>query len=141
MKLIKRDNGKINIADKTAAGIANGILKLQHLSAMGLQVLTKSWKQKQQWVFLYLICIVFGGSSIIAIVNPFRTSHTLKIIIAKPISTTKNIHKDNKSFLITKKEFQRVREYKSAHPNLLKERPGLYDSLSLIEQIYYSQQK
>ena len=40
-----------------------------------------------------------------------------------------------------KKEFEQVREYKVKHPNLSKTRPGLYDSLSLIEEIYYSHQK
>jgi hypothetical protein len=34
-----------------------------------------------------------------------------------------------------------VQEYKRTHPNLIKERPGLFDSLVLIEQSYYSQKK
>ncbi len=32
-----------------------------------------------------------------------------------------------------------MQEYKRKHPNLQKERPGLFDSLIMIEQNYYSQ--
>jgi hypothetical protein len=41
--------------------------------------------------------------------------------------------------LITEQEFEQVQKFKRQHPNLLKERPGLFDSLTLIEQSYYSQ--
>jgi hypothetical protein len=53
----------------------------------------------------------------------------------------KNIYKEGKAFLITESEFQKVQEYKRTHPNLIKERPDLFDSLVLIEQSYYSQKK
>ena len=79
--------------------------------------------------------------SITAIINPFRTSGISNTIIPKSISILKKIYKQDKAYLITKKEIQQVQEYKRTHPNLLKERPGLYDSLNLIEQVYYSQQK
>ena len=94
-----------------------------------------------QRVFLYLICLVFGAMSLIAIIGPFKTSGTSNIIIPKSISIPKKIYKEDKAYLITKKEIKQVQEYKRTHPNLLKERPGLYDSLNLIEQVYYSQQK
>ena len=141
MKLFSRNKSQINIPDKAATGIANGILKSQRLFATSLQGLTKSWKQKQQWIFLYLICLVFGAMSLVAIISPFKTSGTSNIIIPKSINIPKKFYKEDKAFLITKKEFQQVQEYKRSHPNLLKERPGLYDSLNLIEQAYYSQQK
>jgi len=82
MKLFAKNKSQINIPDKAAAGIANGILKSQHWFATSLQSLTKSWKQKQQWIFLYLICLVFGAMSLVAIMGPFKTSGTSNIILS-----------------------------------------------------------
>jgi len=141
MKLFKRNKSQLNIQDKAATGIANSILKTQNWFAINLQQVTKSWKQKQQWIFLYLVCLVFGGLSIVGIVNSFKASDETKSIIPKQISTPKNIYRRDKAFLITENEFQKVQEYKQTHPNLIKERPGLFDSLTLIEQVYYSQKK
>ena len=141
MKLFKRKEGQVNIPDKAATGIANGILKSQRWFANTLESLTNKWKQKQQWIFLYTVCFLFGGLSIAAIVNFFNVPETTKAIMPKSITVPKNIYKEDKAFLITENEFQKVQEYKRTHPNLIKERPGLFDSLILIEQSYYSQKK
>jgi len=141
MKLFKRKEGQANIPDKAATGIANGILKSQRWFANTLESLTNKWKQKQQWFFLYAVCLVFGGLSIAAIVNSFKTGANSNTLMPKSISVPKNIYKEDKPFLITENEFQKVQEYKRTHHSLLKERPGLFDSLSLIEQYYYSQKK
>lgn len=141
MKFFRRNINQSIIQDKAATGIANGILKSQRWFASNLERLTKKWKQKQQWIFLYLVCLLFGGLSIIAVVNAFKVSATSKTITPKSIAVPKNIYLDNNSFLITENEFKQVQEYKKQHPNLLIERPGLWDSLTLIEQSYYSQKK
>jgi len=141
MKLFKTNKSKSILQDKAATGIANKILKSQRWFASNLERLTKKWKQKQQWVFLYLVCLLFGGLSIAAVVNAFKVSANSKTIMPKSIAIPKNIYQGNNPFLITENEFQQVQEYKRKHPNLLKERPGLWDSLALIEQSYYSQKK
>jgi hypothetical protein len=141
MKLFKRNEARVNIPDKAATGIANGILKSQRWFANSFESLTNKWKQKQQWVFLGSVCLVFGGLSIAAMVNSLKTGAISKTLMPKSISVPKNIYKEDKSFLITENEFQKVQEYKRTHPNLTKERPGLFDSLVLIEQSYYSQKK
>ncbi len=141
MKLFKRKECQVNIPDKAATGIANGILKSQRWFANTLESLTNKWKQKQQWIFLYSVCFLFGGLSITAIVNSFKVPENSKALIPKSISVPKNIYKEGKAFLITENEFQKVQEYKRTHPNLIKESPGLFDSLLLIEQSYYSQKK
>ena len=141
MKLFKRNEGQVNIPDKAATGIANGILKSQRWFANTLESLTNKWKQKQQWIFLYTVCFLFGGLSIAAIVNSFKVPGNSKALMPKSISVPKNIYKEGKAFLITENEFQKVQEYKRTHPSLIKERPGLFDSLVLIEQSYYSQKK
>ncbi len=141
MKLFKRKEGRINIPDKVATGIANGILKSQRWFANTLESLTNKWKQKQQWIFLYTVCFLFGGLSIAAMVNSFKVPENAKAVIPKSMTFPKNIYKEDKAFLITENEFQKVQEFKRTHPNLVKERPGLFDSLVLIEQSYYSQKK
>ena len=141
MKLIKRKEGQVNIPDKAATGIANGILKSQRWFANTLESLTNKWKQKQQWIFLYTVCLLFGGLSISAMVHSFSIPENSKALMPKSISVPKNIYKEEKAFLITENEFQQVQDYKRTHPDLIKERPGLFDSLTLIEQSYYSQKK
>ena len=139
MKLLKKNISQTNIPDKAATGIANGILKSQRWFANNLEGLTKRWKQKQQWYFLLGVCILFGGLSITAIVDSFSQSTNLKAIIPKAISIPKTVQNNTNLYLITEEEFQHVQTYKQQHPNLIKERPGLFDSLTLIEQSYYSQ--
>lgn len=141
MKLFKRKKGQVNIQDKAATGIANGILETQRWFASNLKNLTNKWKQKQQWIFLYAVCLVFGGLSIAAMVNSFKMGANSNTLMTKPISVPKNIFKGDQAYLITEDEFQQVQEYKRKHPNLIMERPGLFDSLLLIEQSYYSQKE
>ena len=141
MKLFKRKEGQVNMPDKAATGIANGILKSQRWFANTLESRTIKWKQKQQWIFLCAVCLVFGGLSIAAMVKSFKTGADSNTLMPKSISVPKNIYEEDKPFLITENEFQKVQEYKRTHPNLIKERPGLFDSLILIEQSYYSQKK
>ncbi len=139
MKLFKKNINQTNIPDKAATGIANGILKSQRWFANNLEGVTKKWKQKQQWLFLLSVCFLFGGLSIIAIIHSFRQRGNSKVIMPKSIIIPKTIQPNTNPYMITEKEFQQVQIYKQQHPNLIKERPGLFDSLALIEQSYYSQ--
>ena len=141
MKLNKKKEGQVNLSEKAATGIANGILKSQRWLANTLESLTNKWKQKQQWIFLYTVCFLFGGLSVAAIVSSFKFPKNAKALIPNSISVPKNIYKEDKPLLITENEFQKVQEYKRTHPNLIKEKPGLFESLTLIEQSYYSQKK
>ena len=141
MKTMNRHINKEALTDKAAGGIAKGILKSQNGFAKYMQSLSKNWKGKQQWIFLYFVCLIFGGLSIVAIVHPFRVKDTNSSLIPKSIAVPKSIHRQRNGFAITESEFQQVQEYKAKHPTLQKERPGLFDSLSLIEEVYYSQKK
>lgn len=141
MKTMNRQINKEALTDKAANGITKGILKTQIGFEKLMRSLSKNWKGKQQWIFLYLVCLVFGGLSIVAIVNPFRVKDTNSSLIPKSIAVPKSIHQQRNGFAITENEFKQVQEYKAKHPNLQQERPGLFDSLSLIEDVYYSQKK
>jgi len=141
MKFFSTDNIQEKISEKAATSIANGIIRLQDWFASKMQGLTKKWEQRHRWLFLYLLCLVFGGLSIAVIIAAFQTNGICKAMIPAPIRATKITQWQSKGFLSTKKELQLVQRYKAAHPALVKEMPVLYDSLSLIEQMYYSQQK
>ena len=141
MKIMNRQINKEALTDKAANGIAKGILKTQSGFEKYMRSLSKNWKGKQQWIFLYFVCLIFGGLSIVAIVHPFRVKDTNSSLIPKSIAVPKSIHQQRNGFAITENEFQQVQEYKAKHPNLQKERPGLFDSLSLIEEVYDSQKK
>ncbi len=141
MKFLNKQINREAVTDKAASGIAKGILKSQNGFANYMQSLSKNWKGKQQWIFLYSVCLILGGLSIVAIVIPFRIKDTNSNIIPKSIAVPKSIHQQRNGFAITENEIQQVQQYKSKHPNLQTERPGLFDSLTLIEEVYYSQKK
>ena len=130
-----------NKMDKVAVTIAATILKWQQRYASALETITKHWQQGQQWIFLCLIGLAFGGSSILFLVNSFRQSPSPNLIITKSISLPKHIYAKGKSLQITEKEFQKVQDYKHNHTELFMDRPGLYDTLQQIEEMYYSQKK
>ena len=140
MKIIHNDI-KHQISEKLAVCIAGVIIKVQQWFTKNMQSSTKNWKQPQRWIFLYLICLIFGGMSMVIILQPFSSGGVSKPLQIKFIRKNNNYSPPQKGFLITKEEVQKVQQYKLVHPNLDKEKPGLYDSLQLIEQVYYSQQK
>ena len=140
MKIIHNDI-KHQISEKLAVCIAGVIIKVQQWFTKNMQSSTKNWKQPQRWIFLYLICLIFGGTSMVIILQPFSSGGLSKTLQINFIRKNNNYRPPQKGFLITKEELQKVQQYKLVHPNLGKEMPGLFDSLQLIEQAYYSQQK
>ena len=75
------------------------------------------------------------------IVHSFKEEKGINIIKPLPIVTPKKINHHPPHFIITNKELQAVKAYKQQHPNVMKDSPSLNDSLTLIEQQYYLQQK
>lgn len=139
MKLFKKDSSISPLKDKAASSIANGLLKCQGWFASTLERYTRKWQSKQQWLFLYFICGLFGSLSIYAAIYPFKEKGSGKDFIPKAISVPKNI--TSQPLQITEKEFGKMQQFKNAHPELKKKNPGLYDSLKMVEDAYYSQQK
>jgi len=155
MKLFKRNiaQTKSVVSDKAAGWIASGILKAQNKFANGLGKIASSWKTKQQLIFFSLIWIVLGGLSVVAIVKPFDKKSANIISRPAAIKTPRMIPDENRnSIIITDNEITQVhffkhsldsisktREGKIKVKNLLAQRPGLMDSLEMVEQLYYSQ--
>ena len=124
MRLFKKhiSETKSVASDKAAGWIANAILKVQTKFANTLDVISASWKIKQQWIFLYLVCLVFGGLSTIAIINSFNKK--TKQILSKPatIKTPRNIQMDvpGKEVRITDNEIRQVHVFKHTVDSLSK---------------------
>ena len=154
MRLFK-ENFVPGAADKAAGWIANAILQIQTKFADVLEKKSMSWKVKQQWIFLYMVCLVFGGLSVVAIIKPFNNKSSN--ILNKPVAikTPRLIPDENRnSIMITDNEIRKVHNFKHTLDslsktddgkieveNLLSRRPGLMDSLEMVEQLYYSQKK
>jgi hypothetical protein len=146
MRLFKK-NIAPGAGDKAAGWIANIILRAQRKFANVLEKKSLTWKTKQQWIFLYMVCLVFGGLSVVAIIKPFDKKASN--ILSKPaaIKTPRMIPDDNQiSPRITDDEIKRVHDFKQSldsttKKKLLIQRPGLMDSLDMVEQLYYSQKK
>ena len=141
MKAFKKNIEKINLPDKAAHSIAKIILQAQSWFAFYLQRATKNWKQQQQWIFLYSVCVVFSVIYLVAMVHSFKTTDGLLPIMPRSISIPKDSYKKSNSFFITENEYKKVQQYKQAHPDLIKKSPVLFDYLTLVEQAYYSQKK
>ncbi len=144
---------KNNIPDAAAGKIARAILSIQKKFADVMAKVSSTWKTKQQWIFLYLVCLVLGGLSVVAIIQPFRNKNN---ILPKPssIHLPKLLQPDKEKVIITDNEITRVHAFKQRLDSLSKtkegkikvdkffnQRPGLFDSLEKVEQLYYSQKK
>ena len=157
MKLFKKNSNMSDnpISNKAANGIANGILKLQLVFANGMQQWTGKWQQGQKRIFLLMVCTVFGGLSCYYAAMPFIERVTaIEGLKPQSIILPKKVQKDHSIVTITTKEFKQVQAFKQQLSNLqktpvgkkqvdslMKQCPGLMDSLQWVEQIYYSQQK
>jgi len=143
---------KNSIPDAAAGKIARAILSIQKKFADAMAKVSAQWKVKQQWTFLYLVCLVFGSLSVVAIIQPFNNKNTLKKPAAIPLP--KLLPSQEEKIIITDNEITRVHAFKQRLDSLSKtkegkikvdkffnQRPGLFDSLENVEQLYYSQKK
>ena len=141
MKVSIENAEQKNLSDHIAGSLANWILKYQELFTKMLSVRTIHWSLKQQWIFLCLVCIVFGGASIVAMVQSFRINPTDTVTISATSSVSLKPLANEAPALITREEFEAAKQYNMEHPDLLHELPDLYERLSSIEETYYSQNK
>lgn len=158
MKLFEKNTIQANsqISDKAAGRIANGILKTQKIFANALGKMANSWHTKHQWIFLCLVCLVFGGLSFVAVITPFNKK--ARSFLTKPssikIPRTIYSNQDLHSIIITKNEIRKVYAFRHVLDSLsasiegkkkvnifLNKRPGLLDSLDMVERLYYLQKK
>ncbi|TCK52658.1 hypothetical protein C8C83_0465 [Flavobacterium sp. 90] len=133
-------------------------LRLQHKCAQWLEHKTAHFS-RLNWILVLFTFIVFtGGCSIYLIVNSFSNNKSRNITIAPITKPTNDIPLKEKPLelnaIISKTEFEKItsfRKYmdslgrspigKKTHDSIVLNRPGLLDSLTIIENYYYSHLK
>jgi hypothetical protein len=133
-------------------------LRLQHKCAQWLERKTSHFSRLYWIVILFLFIVFTGGCSIYVIVTSF-SGNTAKNITVIPITKPTNsvpIKEKNTPLnsIISKAEFEKIirfRRYmdslgrsptgKKTHDSIVLYRPGLLDSLTIIENHYYSHLK
>ena len=149
---------KPGIQDKLAGRIAKGILLVQRRFAFLLNNKANQLSTGMKKIYLLLFCLVFGGFSAYILLTVFRNEKTLpRSIKPDQVSFPKHINPESEfqhKIIVSEDEMQRIQRFKKymdslkasesgkiRHDNLMKDRPGLMDSIQLIEQIYHQQKR
>jgi hypothetical protein len=146
--------------DKLATGIASAFLRVQRGFASFMNRKTEKLTMKGQKVFLIGVCLLFGGLSLYTLIAGL-TSKNGRSILQRPASIHVPKHFDRSgdedsksSIVITESEMDKIHRFerymdslsktkngKIIHDSILDTRPGLMDSIKMIETIYQSQKK
>jgi len=128
-----------DIQEKAAGKVARVILKMQRSFASGMDRVSASWKKRHQVTFLTLVSILFIYFSIDAIRKPFQLKGNAK---KTGVMVTPKMIPVEDMPTVTAEEFRKIQELKkSLDSNIIRQRPGLMDSIALVEGLFYSQQK
>jgi hypothetical protein len=164
MRLYRRkqqDNAtgdKVTASDEVAGKIAAAGIKLQQLFAEKMNRLFMKIKLKRLKIILILFCICTGGYSIYLIVNSVisvnRKQHSFDV---QQMDIPKHFDKTGDENLIpeayvdqeTYHQVKQFRNYmdslkqkrRNEYDSILQARPGLMDSVQMLEQIYLSQKQ
>ncbi len=144
--------------NRTAKNIVGKFLRLQQRWAAFMQRHTERLSAKWKVIMLLFFCLCAGGLSLLFIARSFMSNHAVSFRVTQ-VKTPRHIGKSGEEntgaiLLVTKHEYERIqlfRKYmdslaksasgKKIYDSILFERPGLMDSIILIENIYQSQTK
>jgi hypothetical protein len=132
-------------------------LRLQYKCAHWLERKTAHFSRKSWIVILFCFTVFTCGHCIYVILNSFSPAKTSSITITsitKPAAVQSKDEIVKRSVIISKNEFEKIirfRRYidslgrsptgKKVYDSIVQYRPGLLDSLTIIENYYYSQFK
>lgn len=143
-------------ADKVAAGIVTKCIHVQEKWADYMQRKTNRLSIKAKKYSLVLFCTLSVGCSMYLIIGSFAGSATKDFNVASihvPVHSTQTGEETSRSpLLITKKEFEKIERFRQyvdslggsaagmeVRDSLLSLRPGLMDSIRVIENLYQLQ--
>lgn len=130
--------------DKAATKISSTLLKWQtKVSDMTSRELNKV-SVKRLKIFLIAFCLISGGFSGYLMINAvfFKTKPSIQIEQTKVPLHFDRTGDEIMNGRIDEDLFRTIQEYKKYMDSLrLPIRPGLLDSIRILEEIYYSQQK
>ncbi|WP_300601920.1 hypothetical protein [Niabella sp.] len=124
------------------------VIAQQHQLADWMQRKTRHWKKKQQKIFLFILCLVLGGSSIYRVLELFEEKTNPTVLnmvnqqsnppIAPPAPMMHPTVRDTNIFYRFRSHIDsllRTPEGRRRYDEFLKERPGFLDSLAFAEKI------
>jgi hypothetical protein len=135
---------KLYKTDKVAGKIAGWIIKCQTKVSDFMNKRLSKLSIKRTKVLLVVFCLFWGGLSIYFIVYAVlnKKPHTLKVDplnLPQHFINDENSEREDRVGTDTYKKIQEYKKYMdSIHQTI---RPGLLDSMNMLEQIYLSQQK
>ncbi len=154
----RKNNAVTGTRDSIWQKFEQANLRLQHKCAQWLEYKTAHFS-RLNWILVLFTFIVFtGGCSIYLIVNSFSNNKSKNITITPITKPTNLIPSKEKSrelnAIISKTELEKItsfRKYmdslghsptgKKTHDSIVLNRPGLLDSLTIVENYYYSHLK
>jgi hypothetical protein len=154
----KETGDKVTVSDKVAGKIAAAGIKLQQLFAEKMNKLFMKTDFKRLKIILIIFCIGAGGYSIYLIANsvisPDRKQNSFEV---QQMDVPKHFDKPGDENLIPEayvdeETYQQVKQFRNymdslkqkrsnEYDSILQARPGLMDSVQMLEQIYLSQKQ
>ncbi len=154
-----KDGSNVNpsISDKVAGNIASAGIRLQRKFADGMNKIFKNMNNRNLKAFLILFCLCAGGYSIYlaasAITGSEKTQKNLKI---DQVDVPKHFDKTGDEVIpeayVDEETFYKMQDFKNymdsmkqnkskQYDSIMQARPGLMDSVQVLEEIYYSQKQ
>ena len=144
--LFKKKN-KINespLQDKVAKGIAGFFIKVQTKLADRMNKSISGISIKRTKAILILFCLFWGGLSVYFIANAVFGSKQppIKVDHVKTLQHISQPDEEEIENRVDPETYRQIQEYKKYMDSTRQTiRPGLLDSMIILEQIYLSQQK
>ena len=146
------------VQDRIAKNIVEWCILLQQRWATFMQSRMERLSGNGKLIVLSLFCFIAGGLSIYFIANSLIGSPSIAIRTSRivvPLNAVRSLENNLKSAnVITKQEYNQIVYFthymdslarspsgKLIYDSILKQRPGLKDSASFVENIYQSQNK
>jgi len=155
MKCRTKNEGSSPRIDKMASLLATFLRKVQEKWAICMAKWTAPLSKRALQFIMILYCLLFGGASLFAFLDVFRQNAPTLI---KPATLTVPKYYKQPGVVLTPLLTPQDREYinrfkthldslnsslggRAVYDSLLRERPGLLDSLRRIEDFFYSPSK
>jgi len=154
-----KEGSKANpsISDKVAGKIASAGIRLQKKFSDGMNKIFKNMNNRNLKAFLILFCLCAGGYSIYLAASAITGSEkTQKSIKVDQVDVPKYFDKTGDEVIpeayVDEETFNKMQEFKQyidslkengskQYDSILQARPGLMDSVQVLEEIYYSQKQ
>jgi hypothetical protein len=146
------------ISDKVAGKIAGAGIKMQQLFAGKMNKLFENMNVKRIKILLIGFCVIAGGFSLYLLANSiFQKDNKQQVFKIEQVDVPKHFDKTGDEIItpeavIDERTYLQIRYFKKymdsiqvhrkrEYDSILVNRPGLLDSVQMLEQIYLSQKQ